>query len=470
MNSYRKFRRALHQDIKFKTIPLAVLHKHGFYFSQERNGMDKSVKVLRPSSDNYVWYGAGGKTQGWNQTAFKTMDLEAQKQFIERYRNTDTYISINEFKDGKTRARFNVALLRAFVIDIDAHTLAGMLHIKDAQNMTEYLQDHFNKTIPEPSRIVYSGRGIHLYWNLAPTTEMDKYDLVIKAIYKKVDKLIYEYNPLTNVYPEADKHFKDAAQANSMIRKEGTYNTQANTYATCIYEGNKTYSLDQLIDAYVPELTIIKHNKPVALQTYNEANEITFRQYRKEFTLKTLLYAVIEDLFTIAKYRAGMVKDGQLYKRGSNVGKRNYMLFYFGLYCRLAYQDSQQVLDSMLELNKCYLNEELSERELYATYNSIVKNTHYKRPLKSTIINKLGISAQEMQLLSLKVLIDRDEIKRRTCQRVKVYKQNKAIVKHILKDATIHKVKELRAAGMSIRAIAKELQMSDKTVQKYLKV
>lgn len=413
---------------------------------------------------NYVFYTT--QQQGWKPVPYNALDVQGREAFIRDHVNHDAYYTPNTFKEPTSNTKDNLAELNAIVIDVDNHWEG--ITLDQAQHYVELLKPHFNAEIPTPSKIVYTGRGLHFYIALDPTKDIAKHELVSRGILEAYDKLLAIYSPLAHIKLSADKK---ALGAYRFVRLEGTYNSKANTTASRVYDSSQRYNLDMLIDRFASDLSPIKQSpsktKSNAQDVLIQTTWTPYKGHRKEWTAKTWLYSAIDDLKTIQRNRDKQVRlTDKGYKLG-NEGHRNTMLFIFGLMCKWGFNDSQEVLDSMRAFNEHYSRNTLTEHEVMTTYQSVI-GKDYKPYRALKVIELLDITADEMT--GLKVLIDRNEVKRRTRNRVKLNKQNKALKKRLKKQGIIAQAQELRATGLTQIAIAKELKISDRTVRKYLKL
>jgi hypothetical protein len=420
---------------------------------------EQNNKTIKHETDNYIF--CATVTEGSFKTKpYKASDINAIQAFIEANASRDTYNTYNEFKEPTTNSLDNIALLKSIVIDLD-YALQGGFTLDQAKALIEMIKPQFNHDIPTPYRAVYSGGGVHLYFELEPSTDIAKYDLVNRGIFKAIDKCIGEVEPLAQVI-KADHR---AIGAYRYIRAIGTSNTKEHTKTTGIYASAIKYSLDELIENFIPNLTEITKGEINALQYASNKAYKQFKQYRADFTAISWRYAAIDDLKALQNARKELMRLDNKYYYG-NKGNRNNMLFLYGLLAKWAFNDSAAVLDSMRAFNQFYGQEVLDDKEVLATYKSIMAHG-YRTPRASTIINTLDIKPQEQELL--KVLIGKEEVKRR---KNSIRRSKRAIQAHskaLDKQAIMTRVIELNAQGLSCRAIAHTLKISHMTVSRYLR-
>ena len=95
----------------------------------------------------------------WQNHFYKTTELAKANTFINANKQCDTYNSIATFETPYNRTNLNVRQLNSHSIDIDNH-LTPFTEAEAREFVEAVLQPLFNRAIPEPSLIVYTGRGV----------------------------------------------------------------------------------------------------------------------------------------------------------------------------------------------------------------------------------------------------------------------------------------------------------------------
>jgi hypothetical protein len=413
------------------------------------------------STDRYIFLTTA--QDNWQPHPYSAVDHAGIESYIDLNRHKDTYITPNEFKDRTSNTKDNIAVLKAIVLDFDDHW-QGM-SLQQAQALVGLMQDRFNKDIPNPYQVVYTGRGLHFYVRIQDTTDIALYDLVARNILEYMDKVVGEYEPMLHVSLQADKA---AINGNRFYRAPGTYNTKAQAYATGIYSSGATYSLEALINDFVPDLSDITAGKTTAQAMLAKSTGMVFKGYRKEFTAQSWRYAALDDLKALqTKRNDNPLINGQYsVYNNANAGKRNNMLFYFGLLAKHAFNDTQEVYNSMVAFNAFYGRHAKSEQEVQATYRSVI-NHAYKPPKTATLIKTLDIQPEEMQ--DLKVVIDRAEVQRRHRIRANAQSKARTTKRTIAKRSVKAQAQAMHATGATYRAIADTLQISIGSAHNYCK-
>jgi hypothetical protein len=120
--------------------------------------------------------------EGWKEISVLPSELE---YVLRQFPSTDSYISQNRFA-RKRRLTANLLELNAIWSDIDFRDIPEL-----ADKHPEYVLDlclfelHKNK-IPEPSLVVFSGRGLYLIWlhSPAPFSKVTQWQSAINRIHR----------------------------------------------------------------------------------------------------------------------------------------------------------------------------------------------------------------------------------------------------------------------------------------------
>lgn len=196
----------------------------------------------------------------------------------------DVFVTVNEFRHW--RLIRNLKSLRACYVDIDGYTYwEGALDaLSDAH-------------LPSPSFIIFSGRGMHLYWLLEP--------LPAKAlpVWQLVqDTLVSALAPLG-----ADYHAKDCTR---LLRLAGTVNSRTSEEVTGLWLGGDVWDLHQLTN----EVLGYRPPKPVSILDFKA--QATRRRRKIQTPGKGSIYAwwhlVHNDLVAIHDHHwLGGVPEGK---------------------------------------------------------------------------------------------------------------------------------------------------------------
>lgn len=380
---------------------------------------------------------------------------------IESFKNdVNVFYTPNTNYNGK-RGVGNLKNLRALYIDFDIHS--RKLTVDDINYIiaeTWLLADR--GTIPRPTKAIVTGRGVHIYWELEPSS----YGAL--ATWQELED--YLYNNLKHL--GADKKATDAAR---LMRLEGTINPNTNT--TCymyVFEEKNIYSMYDLRDQYLDWRN--RHNKN-SVRKNNNSNIINF------FNSYSLHISRAEDIVTLVNIRNGQV-----------VGYRNFILHCYAYWKGIYIRNHEELKELVFELNNKF-NVPLKENEVNAILKCIPKAINkfleYEQGIRSgqvkrvssnmrdkggywykneTLIDRLDITIEEQEQLKT-IIGTRVKYNRNNKRRNNKRRNNNGLTKREQnKEELINKIKYLKKMGLKQIEIAKELKINKSTVSKYLKL
>ena len=415
--------------------------------------------------EKYVFYTT--KQDKFKPNPFYANDHQAIDAFVEQNKHKDTYKTINLFQKPTSWKKNNIGTLVALVIDVEATGHAFDITLEDAEQLIRHIKKEFDSTIPNPSKVLHSGRGLHIYFDIENSTDIQKYQIVLKRLQKLCDEIIGRYDALSEARADTSVNYA------SLIRVEGTLNTSSNTYSQRIYESKARYTLDNLIERYITDLSDIigeglkqRAKTSKVHRTELKTFKREFKGYRKGFTAKTLQAAVLSDLDKLQELRAStIIRNNDKYINKGHEGYRNLMLFIYAVYSKYYHQDTTEAYNALKCFNARFKPQPLDENELSAVFVSSLKSNYTTRKM-TTIVEQLKLSAEEMQ--QMKVLFDTNEKKRRQKEREKEYTDKLTKGRQEAKNELIAQCKELQQSGYNTSQIALELKLSRPTVNKYL--
>lgn len=150
--------------------------------------------------------------------------------------SVDTYISMNPFKSGK-RVSENVSRFAMLYADIDvAHGNCTDTEWAKQSVLYALETDVFGVTVPTPTFIIDSGRGLYLWWVLEAGEKRAE-------LWSTVERqLVYKLLPYG-----ADTHCTDAAR---VFRVPGTVNSKNGRTVTVLRATAERYTLDDIVENY----------------------------------------------------------------------------------------------------------------------------------------------------------------------------------------------------------------------------
>lgn len=421
----------------------------------------------------------------------------------------NNYLSVSTFKNGKTRSEWNVKEVKRLYVDMDAHD--NPINFNEAELLADYMiMNWFDGCdLPEPSYIIFSGRGLQVLFTLNGCTNVSEWKRYQSALLNNCQKLLEElkHHSLSEAGDVALEHnveidvLKDAAR---VMRVPDTTNLKQNVDAKLLYSDEEhEYTLHELNTNYIAfnndNLGTIEEEKKTQKKTKSKEKkkklksepserdvdmsridmgdkQIVDPNFLKiiENTIKPRLY----DLETLIRLRN---------EAGVNGGYRNNLIaIYIPTLVSCGYKN-EYIIKEAHRINSLFnkplkraevndwLNSCLKKKEIVDADGKKVVSRVYYRFYTNTIIEKLQITKDEQE--SMKVLCD-EKLKRKrnreknkerqNANRREVYAQ-KTADKRKEKEERNKRIHELSANGMSARQIAKQLGVNVSTVSRVLK-
>ena len=291
---------------------------------------------------------------------------------------TDHYMSLNTlmYRERKIRRdQEHVRCLKFLYMDLDTYHTGYSNH----QILMNLEENYFNRSIPVPSYVVSSGRGLYLLWRIDEhVNALPRWKTVQEYLYSQLKEFGADRSVVT-----------DCAR---VFRIPGSVNKKSGQVVEIIRDYKRKYTLYEIRQEFMPD--------PI-LAVRSKINE-RFIPYE---TGKKFLVSRIRDL----KYLL-------LHHRDQEEAFRENILFLYRYYYLCVYGDSDAGLKATLKLNQ-QLKNPLSEKEVMEATKSAQKYFEEGcsfRMTNETMKEFLDLSEQEMaEMPSLAVKERRKEHKRR---------------------------------------------------------
>ena len=387
-------------------------------------------------------------------------DIDKLADFVSEMhisRNVDYYTTANSVC-GVRRVTEDVFGLHNIVIDIDCHS--------EKLNSTELLsafiwrcaRDLWNAgDCPEPNSIVFSGRGIQLWWAIEPAS------VKIQYWYKRMQSWLMD--ALQSVLDENPEQFEDISLDRSasiklagLFRLPFTVNTKTGRMGTAQILRKERYVLREMIESYVP--AEYNPNKPVgrirrAWAVTDEIEQVPEQEYvplasRDAEVLRGGSTAMAARVQQLIRLRA---------LRNAPMGQEMRDRFCFTVYCALLADNSQaEAWNKLLAFNEGF-KEPLS---ISALQQQMATATERKYRLTNTwVIDELVITEDEQGAINLHPTSAQSE-------RHKAPNYARDLIRKTVKEDRNNKILAMFADGISKAQIAREMEISWKTVSKVI--
>lgn len=220
----------IEEQRKFKAQSIYDLHKD----SNSWITTAQSYPLKKLNGERY-WFQRHEK----GEIAFK----EEMAKHLDKVTDYNSYFSINSFSRPQ-RIEQNLFRLNALYADIDWHSDSSI----DYKVVLEILEKHFfSASVPIPTHIVFTGRGLQLYWQIehAPKQALKFWTMIENLLIDELDK-ISDYLPTVGV----DHACKSVAQ---VFRASDTWHVIGEKFAQELkldYLHQYQYTLSEIADCY----------------------------------------------------------------------------------------------------------------------------------------------------------------------------------------------------------------------------
>ena len=391
------------------------------------DNIDESIEyidTLHGDSKGWITKAEINKTKEFSQWHYYVEDLLKQD-----FDKEDVYISMSTFYKPMRRIE-NIKELTCNFIDLDTYNTK----FTNTQILMNLESNYFNKVIPTPNLIIGSGRGLTLIWLIERVPYMAL--PLWKAVQEYLSSQLKEFG--------ADRKALDATR---VLRVAGSINSKSGTRVTILEKYEYKYTLREIQREFLPDLDENRNKKK------GRPKKVVYVHRER-----SLYQGRILDLVKLCELRNYDVK-----------GHREIILFLYRYYLCYFYEDEQNALEDVLELNKEFI-QPLSEKEVIRATGSAekvfkAKDKQYKYK-NETLIELLEIS--EYEQTHMKIIIGKEEYKRRDreYQKNRYLEQLQVQGKLTEKDKISRrrqKIKDLLAEGLSQKEIYTSLKISKRT-------
>ncbi|GKX68977.1 helix-turn-helix domain-containing protein [Inconstantimicrobium mannanitabidum] len=438
------------------------------------------LDLLHNKDDGFITI-AVKKDNRFLQYHYKIQSLRANIGKVLSIEDVNIYVSPNSYFKPYRRIE-NIRKLNALYIDIDFYN--SKHYQNSSYDGVKYILEHdyFGKTVPEPSFIINTGRGMAVYWLIEPVPykALPLWNGLQKYLLKELEDV------------GADSKSIDSAR---IMRLAGSTNQKNKVKAQIEIYNDYIYSLREIQENYLPELTPYVKN-PMHKQKGRKAKVV------KLYNMFSLHHARLLDLIKLQELRQGYCRnsDGELVIHG----QRELMCFLYRYWSNCFTGDKEKALEDTLEFNSNF-KKPLSNKEVEKITESanrayeewllndfnLVKNEkgevdeatkvklqkvigrskvyktlgyNYKN---ATLIQLLSITAEEMKELS--TIIDNKEKRCRDYSNRKVKRRNDIGLNRREREKLnrVEAIKELREQGLTQKEVAEKLGVSERTIRRY---
>jgi len=306
----------------------------------------------------FIGHHRSGEDGLYNLTRRNIGELKSFVSQMHISRGLDYYITANSMS-GVRRDNEHVFALHNIVIDIDCHHECGANITEKVVSLIWRCSRDLWTTgeVPKPNSIVMTGRGLQMWWAIDPIS--------VKVSFWYLRLQSWLMDQIQNVITEYPEELSDltvdrasSSKLSGWFRLPLTYNTKTSTRGALQMLRNERYSMQELLDNYVPEdytaSGVYKCFKSGSV-AFSEHSEYVPLAHGDTGALKGCTTALSKRVLKLARLRA---------LRNAPVGNENRDLFCFSVYCSLLdCFDNDDAILRTLEFNKGF-KQPLSDSEL----------------------------------------------------------------------------------------------------------
>ena len=344
----------------------------------------------------------------WIETAYPIKQLAlAIENTKQEY---DTYISQAVFRN-KTRRAIHLDHCGLQFVDLDIYQVSGLVRLSRNDQLKAILLFIELQELPEPSLVLFSGRGYQVKWfleNPIPQQAIPRWNEAQRYLVQKLRTI------------GADPQARDISR---VLRLDQTVNTKSGEVARVVWASGNEYSFDELFDMIVP-ITREDFKKRELIRKVKTGG-------KTGLNFQTLAWARLSDLRRLRLLRGGVVPEG----------RRDLHLFYEINFLLLAditnisemWNEAQSLQAEICPNWNQRLNvlQTVYTKALQTTKGECLEFNGRKYPAlytprNSTLIDLFQIESCEMKHLN--TIIDRDEKYRRNNVRRQMLRRKEGVL------------------------------------------
>lgn len=200
------------------------------------------------------------------------------------------FISVNSFK-RPNRTAANLLGLRACFIDVDCHRLPVWANVSSDDVLSEIIATLSQGSIPHPTMVIASGRGLHLYWTFPkslPKAAVPRW----AAVQRHLCDALKVFGADSN-----------AIDVTRVLRLAGTTNTKVGAVARILHlDLDRDVDLEDLARAVLP-LTQHALQELRRTRAKRKKKHSADRSARAQSSYRTFVEIIIADIDRLIAYR-----------------------------------------------------------------------------------------------------------------------------------------------------------------------
>lgn len=389
--------------------------------------MNNYINTLHKNSEGFITVAKMKKH--WQQYYFEGInDLSINLN------DKDVYISQNTF-NNRSRRLTHLKELKALYIDIDCYKVN-----LSKEAVKYFMENDLYGQIPVPNMLVDSGRGLYYIIFLENTVAEDlpKWQLIEKYLYEKLKDL------------GADNKALDATR---VLRVVGSTNSKNNELVKVIDTYDYQYTLDEIIENYIPEVIEDRKEKQKPLGERKKGRK---KKFVSLFNLYNLYYTRFKDIKKLVEIR-----------NYEMTGYREITLFLIRYFLNVYHGDDDLVMEEVIEINNSF-TEPLEINEVFnATRSGAIGATEsvYKYS-NDKLIKLLDITPSEQKEMATIIGKSEKYYRNNKNRRDNRRDENGLTQRESSKLNNENEILELKRKKYTLKQISKKLNLSIDYVKK----
>lgn len=368
---------------------------------------------------------------------------------FEDYTNlTDIYYTPNTFSSPIRRTRENLWQLHRFYIDIDHKKNTRAIDNFEIVIEIEKLVE--SKVIPKPTQYIYSGRGIHVYWDI------NSCHVMLIDLWEKIED--YLYHAIKQIEKSIDNISVDKRATNPaiLLRVPNTINSRSREKCYSMFKDESTsYNIFDLKKQY-----IIPNRKKES----NNKNKLAYLPTKNLYTLNASRLIDFEKIVELRNFDVE--------------GYRNTLIMLYSYHYRLINNVTvNELIKVTKKFNKTFKKPYKVKELIYVcrSVNRTVKyfikdNTKGYKFSNKYIIEALNITESEQKQL-LTIISKSEKYNRNNTRRSKKRRNDDGLTSREVKKNDIRNaVQSLKNQGLTQKEIAIKLNKSVRTIKRHWNV
>ena len=392
--------------------------------------------------------------QNVQQKSYRLSDMSTVIKLLPK--DKDSYISQAEFYLPNRRV-VNLTRIGLCFADIDTYQ-SGLMRGKTLSAQVQALLWYINNEgFPEPSIVMFSGRGLYAKWFFdtpIPRQALPRWNALQR-------QLVTALEPLG-----ADQGAKDASR---VLRLEGTVNSKSGEVAEVVWANNTKYDFELFCEYVLPVAREVIEQRRKKKQLTSVERSKSPSKPRKTKSIQMLNWTRLNDLRAICELRDGVSEGGRMLMM---FWQLNFLLLSGVTNPNQMFYEARSLgkqLDPNWDFNQSDLSTLFNKAKAHFSGERIELNGKRYSPLYTPknqyLIDLFSITGEEQK--QLKTIIDSNECAERDKNRKKSARA-KAGAKEHANDEVRAEARKMSVSGMSQRAIAKELDVDQKTISRWL--